>query len=130
MAATVLFMAACGTKEVPVPEETSPEILASEAAQASYSALYRGRVAAFLEGRVHANQMPEGYREQLLDAYSQHVDEVKAQHQGVVDVKATRAEMDTSLGVMQVFLTLTYGDDTKELIVVAMVEDHGEWKMK
>ena len=45
-------------------------------------------------------------------------------------VSAPRAQMDSTLQQMQVFLILQYADSTQEEIVVPMVEHNGRWQMK
>lgn len=101
-----------------------------EAARQSYAALAQGDYEQFLAMRADVENMPSGYREELLTAYRQFVSQQAHAHGGIALVEALRAEADSTLRVMQVFLTLHYGDSTHEEIVVPMVELNGQWKLK
>ena len=45
-------------------------------------------------------------------------------------LKARLGQHDAALGVMQVFMTVTYGDQSQEEIVVPLVKVDDEWKLK
>ena len=100
------------------------------AAQLYYQRLASGHCEDFLDGKAGADSLPQGYREQLTACYKQFVAQQDRAHQGIADVRATRAEMDSAASVMQVFLMLSYGDSTREEIVVPMVAHKGSWLMK
>ncbi|MBR1415872.1 MAG: hypothetical protein IJ570_08435 [Prevotella sp.] len=118
-------MACCGQQAPLTPEEQ-----ASQAAKRCYEALYNGHPEAFLNGRLQASAMPQSYRQQQLDVYRQHAAQMEKQHSGVRRIDVSRAAMDSTLNVMQVFLQLAFGDNTMEEIVVPMVEHEGQWMMK
>lgn len=111
-------------------EEASREDKAKEAAQEYYQALLNGDYQAFLDGRAHMDSIPDSFREQLLVAFKQFMHQQEEAHQGVVSFVPTRAEDDSLLQVMQVFMMVNYGDSTREEIVVPMVEHQGKWMMK
>lgn len=110
--------------------EASREDKAKEAAQEYYQALLEGDYQAFLNGRAHMDSIPDSFREQLLTAFKQFMRQQEEAHQGVVSFVPTRAEDDSLLQVMQVFMMVNYGDSTREEIVVPMVEHQGKWMMK
>jgi hypothetical protein len=99
-------------------------------AKECYEALYANRPADFIKGRAGVASMPSDYCEQLLAACRCHLRQVDSLRQGVRSVSVSRAERDTSLHVVEVFLLLTYGDGSREEVVVPMVEHNGQWKMK
>lgn len=111
-------------------QELTPGERAAAVAKSCYEALYDGHPELFLDGRVGAEDMPQSYRDQLLEAYRRHVTQVNNQHRGVSSVRVSRAEMDSTLHLMQVFLVLGYGDNSQEEMVVPMVEQQGKWLMK
>ena len=124
-----LLAAACARGDGTATAEEA----ATRQAKACYEALYlKGEPETFLNGHANAPAMPTEYREQLTEALRHHLRSLGADRQGVTAVKAVRAEMDSTLHVMQVFLALTYGDDRQEEIVVPMVQTapDGKWKMK
>ncbi len=126
---SLLLLTACGGG---AKEDNSPEFQASLAAKQYYEALYVGnRAETFLNGRADAHAMPADFRQQLLEDYEDHRRQVEREHQGVKAVDVVRAEMDLSLGLMQVFLSFTYADGQHEEVVVPMIVDgDGRWRMK
>lgn len=123
----VLLALSCsgGTTDVERAQEG-----ARAAAEAYYNLLLNGDYRQFLNGRAGADSIPESYSEQLMAGYRQFMAEQQQEHLGISSLQATRAEMDTTLQVMQVFLQLCYGDSTQEEIVVPMVSYKGVWMMK
>ena len=111
------------------PQKTDEE-LAADAALKSYTALYGGQTKMFLDQRIHADSLSDEYRRQLLDCYRRHLSLVNSRHQGVSRVEVSRAEKAADLGIMQVFLVLSFGDGTCEEVVVPMVERGGQWMLK
>ena len=108
----------------------SSEQQAMEAAQEYYEALLEGNYEDFLNGRAYMDSIPDSFREQLVVSFKQFMRQQENAHQGVESVTPTRAEMDSTLHLMQVFLMVNYADSTHEEIVVPMVEQNGEWKMR
>ncbi len=119
----VIGLVACGGAE-------SPEEAAMKAAEEYYNGLKDGNYEAFLAGRADMESMPASFNEQLLVAYKQFVRQQEEAHVGIASFTASRAQMDSALQMMQVFLMVNYADSTQEEIVVPMVERQGEWKMK
>jgi len=111
-------------------KKVTDEDKAAAVAKTCYEALYEGHPQLFLDGRLHAGQMPNSYRQQLLENYRQHAKKVEREHQGVNSVEVTKVQSDSTLHVVQVFLLFAYGDGTSEEVVVPMVQDDGKWLMK
>lgn len=110
--------------------QLSPEEAAMEVAQKSYDCLLDGDYEAFLNSRADMEGAPASFREQLLVAYKQFVRLQQESHQGIALFTASRAQMDSTLQLMQVFMLVSYADSTQEEIVVPMVERNGEWKLR
>jgi hypothetical protein len=110
--------------------EKSREQQAMEAAQEYYEALLQGDYETFLDGRIHMDNIPESFREQLLVSYKQFVRQQQEAHQGIESFQSTRVVEDSLLQMVQVFMMVNYSDSTHEEIVVPMVEQNGKWKMK
>lgn len=127
--AAVVTTAACSGGSA---EDNTPEFQASLAAKQSYEALYvEGRPEVFLYSRVHYGEMPDDFRQQLLEGYRSHLRQVERANRGVKAVDVIRAQMDTTLNCMQVFLSLTYGDGRHEEVMVPMVLDaEGRWRLQ
>ena len=125
--AVIALLSACTTERPPL---LTDEERAQQAAENYYEALFDNEYETFLDGRLYASEMPESYRKALLNNYKQYVAKAKTQHGGVAHLESSGAQMDTLLHVMQVYLILHYRDSVNEEIVVPMVDDDGEWKMK
>ena len=100
------------------------------AAQSGYDRLLSGDYEGFALCRVGMNKAPRSFREQMMDTYKMYIEQEKKAHRGISRAKATRAEMDSTLNIMQVFMLLDYGDGGQEEIVVPMVQHDGEWKFR
>lgn len=122
----LVLLAACGG----AASELTPQEQALQAAKESYEALYSGHVEAFLDSRAGADSLDAEYRQMLLAAYRQYTEQVNITHHGVDSVVGTRAVMDSTLNVMQAFLTLCFADSTSEEIVVPMVQQGEKWMLK
>ena len=119
----LLFLGACGGG-------TTPEELASLAAEGYYRHLLRGEYEQFMAGKDGLDDMPDDYREQMRAAYKQYMAQQKEVHRGILDVRVSNAKTDSSLHLTNVFLVLCYGDSTNEEITVPMVEREGRWRMR
>ena len=84
----------------------------------------------FVAGYQQRNRIPKGYQEQLLLNAQMFVEQQKEDHKGMKSVDIISAKADTAHHVADVFLSLAYGDSTKEQIVVPMVQVDGDWKMR
>jgi hypothetical protein len=106
------------------------EELASLAAKGYYQHLIEGDFDHFLEGRVMADSLPDDYRSQLIDGYSQFLAQQVQARGGIKEVRISRAFTDSSQQYTSVLLMLCYGDSTSEEVIVPMVEHNGRWMMK
>jgi hypothetical protein len=107
------------------------EMRAGGVALECYRALYiQNQPEVFLKGRAIFDSLDEEQCHQLITFYKQHVLKMERQRGTVRNIDFSRAELDTTLHVMQVFLKMTYDDTTQEEIVVPMVEKGGEWRME
>lgn len=128
MILTVMLLGCTAKEPAPAPDEG---IQARAVALKCYKALYiENRAETFLLGHASTGSLSDEHRQQLLQLYSQHVLKVNRQHGGVTRIEFTRAERDTALNVMQVFLKMSFGDATDEEVMVPMVLTNDKWYMK
>lgn len=106
------------------------EELASLAAKGYYQHLIEGDYNHFLEGRLMADSLPDDYRSQLIDGYSQFLAQQVKSRGGINEVRISRAFTDSTQQYTSVLLMLCYGNSTSEEVVVPMVEHNGRWMMK
>lgn len=121
----LVFLAQWAACSSPTREE-----LASLAAKGYYQHLIEGDFDHFLEGRVMADSLPDDYRSQLIDGYSQFLAQQVKARGGINEVRISRAFTDSTQQYTSVLLMLCYGDSTSEEVVVPMVERNGRWMMK
>ena len=122
--ALLLVFVACGKELTPVEQ-------AQQAAREYYDHLLSGRYDQWVSARVGMDSIPDDYRQQLEASAAQFMQQQKAMHEGLQSIEVMRAQPDTSLNLMLVFLQFQYGDSTREEIVVPMVETTtGTWKIR
>ena len=84
----------------------------------------------FLRGKVTSDSLPDDYRAQLLTSYKQYKQTLDEMHGGVASVTISNTRNDSLMQMMQAFLLLHFKDSTKEEIIVPMVLEGAEWKMR
>nr|WP_296990503.1 hypothetical protein [Prevotella sp.] len=107
-----------------------PGYYAGIAAKGYYDMLLEGRYDEFVEGQNMPHRIPEGYRQQLVLNAKMFVEQQKNEHRGMKAFQILDAKADTAHHIADVYLSVTYGDSTKEQIVVPMVEVEKKWKMR
>jgi len=114
-----LVAAACESKE-----ETP-----CEAAEKYYACLMKGDVEGYMRGMADYDSLEEEYRLQLRDMFLQYLDNEKQQRQGIVGAKAIR---DTLINGnrAEVFVQLSYGNNTAEQVSVPLLLTDKGWKMR
>ena len=121
-----IVLSACGEK----PKEISAEEGAMIAAQVYYGELSKGNYESFLNGLDGAGEMGDSYRRQLIDGYREFHDRQKRLHGGIAAIEATEGRRDTTLGIVEVLLTVDFADNESEEIVVPMVLRGNQWLMR
>lgn len=104
--------------------------LAAQAAKVYYEQLLRGDYESFVDGRYQPTRIPQSYRDQLVANAKMFVGQQEKDHKGIKAVAVTAAKADTARHVANAFLTFTYGDSTREEVVVPMVESKGVWYLR
>lgn len=107
-----------------------PGYFAGIAAKGYYDLLLEGKYEDFVAGYNQPYRIPKGYHEQLVVNAKMLMEQQNEERRGMKRVEVLAAKADTSKHVADVFLSVAYGDSTKEQIVVPMVEVRGEWKMR
>ena len=111
-------------------KEQTPEELAGQAAKTYYDRLLADDYEGFLRGKVTCDSLPADYRSQLLTSYKQYKQTLDEMHGGVASVTISNTRNDSLMQMMQAFLLLHFKDSTKEEIIVPMVLEGAEWKMR
>lgn len=120
------LLAACSGK----PSGPDAAQLAANAAKTYYEQLLKGDYGSFVDGRYQPTELPESYRQQLIANAKMFVGQEEKEHKGIKSVVVADGRADTAKHVANAFLTFTYGDGTKEQVVVPMVEVKDVWYMR
>ena len=107
-----------------------PSYFAGIAAKGYYDLLLEGKYEEYVAGFNQPYRIPKGYHDQLLLNAQMYVEQQQDEHKGMSKVDILSAKADTARHVADVFLRISYGDSTKEQIIVPMIEVKGEWKMR
>ena len=120
-----LFVACSGK-----PSGPDAASLAAQAAKVYYDQLLKGDYGSFVDGRYQPTRIPESLRQQLIANAKMFVAQKEKEHNGIQSVSVTDGRADTAHHVANAFLTFSYGDGTKEQVVVPMVEVKKVWYMR
>lgn len=121
---SAVFFCACGSKGPDASE------VAGRAAMIYYGYLLEGKYDAYVDGFYRPDSIPGSYRDQLVTNARMFAAQQHDMRGGIAGVSFLRATADTAHHVARAFLLLSYGDSTKEEIVVPMVEHKGVWMMR
>lgn len=111
---------------------------AAHSAKEYYDSLKAGNSAFFVRGAYMADSIPDDYREQLEANAKMLMARIDEDHKGIKQVRVANCVNDTIEGVggrqdiriADAFLMLSFGDSTKEEIVVPMILHKGKWMMR
>ncbi len=120
-----LLMFSCSSQHKPTPEE-----MAGRTAKLYYDYLLEGKYEAYVDGLYQPDRIPESYRQQLITNAKMFVGEQKEEHRGIDSVKVVTAKADTVKRIGEAYLSICFGDSTREEIVVPMVYHNGVWMMR
>ena len=100
---------------------------ARKAAEQYYTMLIKGNYKGFVDGYAGAEDWPEDYRSQLVDATAQFM----TKHD-MRQLKSVKAISDSLLedSTAYVMLQLNFNDSTSEQIELPLVLQKEEWKMR
>ncbi len=106
------------------------DFAAANAAKEYYDMLVLGEYNQFVKGMHIPEQIPESYRNQLVDNAKMFVEELQKEHNGIQEIRVVNCVNDSTLTNANAFLMLSFGDSTIEEIVVPMVKSNKKWYMK
>lgn len=118
----ILFVA-CG-------QQSKADDVVAQTAKVYYDYLFHGDYGHFVDGTFRPDSIPASYRDQLVANAKMYVAQLKEEHGGISSVAAVGAQVDTARNIASAFITLAFGDSTREQIVVPMVCYKGVWYMR
>ena len=116
---------ACGNKDA-APRHAEPQ----DAAMAYYEKLIAGDYAGFVAGMESCDDKPGFYREQMVTLMKQHYQTEAEENGGIDSVSVARTVMVQDTLAANVFLNITYKNDSTEEIVQPMVWDGKSWRLQ
>ncbi len=109
----------------PAPSES--EVLRKAATEYT-EYLVRGEYDKYVDGLFNIKQYPEEYRSELIDLYSQHMVNEEHSKGGWESIKVLH---DTIYGsYADVFMEVHYKDGGKEEILIPMIYDGKDWRLR
>lgn len=120
------LLTACspGGKGEGVQPPTADEVMA-------YYELYRsGNYADYVKAMQSCDDKPADFCKQMADALKQHAARIKAEKGGAVSAEFLRTEMHAEHSAADAYLSVTYGDSTKEEIILPLVFWQDKWRLK
>lgn len=111
-------------------EEPDAGDLAAIAAKGYYEQLLAGNFQDFVDGTYQSQRIPSSYYKQLVLNAQMFVEQQSKERKGMLRVAVSNVKADTAHHTANVFLAVSYGDSTKEQIVVPMVFVDGKWLMR
>ena len=120
------LLAACspGGKGEGLQPPTADEVMA-------YYELYRsGNYADYVKAMQSCDDKPADFCKQMADALKQHAARIKAEKGGAVSAEFLRTELHAEHSAADAYLSVTYGDSTKEEIILPFVFCQDKWRLK
>ncbi len=126
ISAAAIILLSCENREV----ENLNCTAASEAVKRYYTYLIEGNNVEFVSSFVGNDSLPPDYRAALDSNACDFIDVQNERHGGIKSVEVSSASEDSLNNVVDVYLTLNYGDSTQERVVVPMIKENEKWMMK
>ena len=120
------LLTACspGGKGEGLQPPTADEVMA-------YYELYRsGNYADYVKAMQSCDDKPADFCKQMADALKQHAARIKAEKGGAVSAEFLRTELHADHSAADAYLSVTYGDSTKEEIILPLVFWQDKWRLK
>ena len=119
------LLAACAGKE-----DFPQEDVAANTAKIYYQYLIEGKYSDFVAGMDKHVEWSQNDERQLVENAKQYVEHQKKQHQGLKSVSIVSSKTDTAQHMAMVFLMMEFADNTKEQVLVPMMERDKIWLMR
>ena len=119
------LLAACVRKE-----DFPQKDVAANTAKLYYQYLIEGKYGDFVAGMDRRVERSQNDERQLVENAKLYVQQMKQQHQGLKSVDIVSSKVDTVQHTAMVFLMMEFSDNTKEQVLVPMVEKDNIWLMR
>ena len=124
----MIFLLSCKSENKKgIVEKSTP----SEIAETAYAHIIKGEYDEYLSGayRVY-DSIPQRYHNSLVNVLKQAAENEKKERKGMVSAKAIAENTNEKATYSVVRIDITYGDSTKEEIVVPVIKYNGRWRLK
>ena len=96
-----------------------------------YYELYRsGNYAEYVKAMQSCDDKPADFCKQMADALKQHAARIKEEKGGTVGAEFLRTELHAEHSAADAYLSVTYGDSTKEEVILPLVFCQDKWRLK
>lgn len=95
-----------------------------------YKMQVNGQFQDYINAMKSCDSMPSAYQQRIVSMLRHHQKQIFKEKQGVKDVKVLRTEMHNNNFMANVFLNISYNDNTTEEILFPMVYDGEKWRVQ
>ncbi len=99
-------------------------------AEQCYSYLLNGNYEAYVDAAYHAAPLRAEERAERIDNLKMFAAKEQEERKGIISAEASRAEVSLEDSCADVFLLLTYGDGTREQVLLPLVRRRGLWYLR
>ncbi len=125
--AALSLLCSCGKGEKTAAADNA-ELSADSMAVVCYTLQAQGHFSEYVNTMQSAKDMPDDYKQRTVDMLRQHQAYINKEKQGVKSVTALRSELHNGGKMANVFLSVTYNDNSREEILFPMVHDGKQWR--
>lgn len=123
-------LCACQKQKAEEQEGPKPADLAAAAGKAYYDHLLGGQVDSFVVGIDGTQHATPDYRQMLTASTKLFIERQDSLHKGIKKAEVDSTAFSAVDSTARVFLRLTYGDGSKERILLPMLCRRGHWYMR
>ena len=120
---------ACSKKVSPENRPTPPPPTTGEV-MALYDLYRQGNYQACVEAMASCDGKPATYRKEMEWMLTQHADSKTKETGGIIKATLSRITLHDNGNMANVFLNITYKDNTTEEIIWQMVYVHNKWRLR
>ncbi len=130
MSRKFLFLASVCVLLVSCKTEISTEEVVKEVAEQYSSYLVNGDCEAYADAFYRGRTLRESERKELADNMKMFFEAQQKERGGIASAEVNRVELNDDGTAADVFLLYTYGDGSREQVLLPMIKADGLWYLK
>ena len=130
LATSVLLISVACSKKASPENRPMPPPPTTEEVMALYDLYRQGNYQACVEAMASCEGKPATYRKEMEWMLKQHADNKKKETGGITQARLSRITLHDNGNMANVFLNITYKDNTTEEIIWQLVYVHDKWRLR